>query len=458
MDHLEPLPASYEDDALALEVAVLDRCPSSTTTGLRQVEFRAIALDDRTVQLSYVNNWDLALGFREMPVWRDIVDATDLIAWADSIEPRVASFDTTSASRSWGPSFVPGAPLLGYSGARGIRVGLTTFGALQGGIFCGVAEAGLLIERKELPRIAALVRRVAREALSRSPQPSGDRVYSENEVACAVTPLGGNPDPKYPSGIPANERMSAEVLVTFVVDTLGVPDSASVHAMPGSDPRFSSAAEQSVRTWRFSPALRGGKRVRQLTHLPVILRPDDGNAARSAVAVGGRAPVAHPPLSGRPSTPAPTVFSRPTSPRSSRRGTAEVRTEPRPTEFEALERLEQAMQPYVEMARATYPDARKRFIAGLPRGYDFYLTTRLRDPQGRWEQIFVRTDSIARGRVYGQISSDVRLIAGYRAFQSYQFPETDLIDWTITDPRGREEGNALGKFLDAQGASSKNPR
>ena len=59
-----------------------------------------------------------------------------------------------------------------------------------------------------------------------------------------------------------------------------------------------------------------------------------------------------------------------------------------------MERLERAMQPYIDRARASYPAARGRFLAGLPRGYDFFVTVRLRDAQGRWEQVFVSVDRI----------------------------------------------------------------
>jgi hypothetical protein len=44
------------------------------------------------------------------------------------------------------------------------------------------------------------------------------------------------------------------------------------------------------------------------------------------------------------------------------------------------------MGPYVAQARNTYPQAKRRFLQGLPRGYVLFVTTRLRDSKEHWEQ------------------------------------------------------------------------
>jgi len=38
-----------------------------------------------------------------------------------------------------------------------------------------------------------------------------------------------------------------------------------------------------------------------------------------------------------------------------------------------------AIAPYMEDARRTYPDAKKRYLNGLPRGHEFSVVTNLRD-------------------------------------------------------------------------------
>src|SRR5205085_11633568 len=59
----------------------------------------------------------------------------------------------------------------------------------------------------------------------------------------------------------------------------------------------------------------------------------------------------------------------------------------------------QALQPYLEKAKRTYPGAKKRFLAGLPVGYSFFITTVLRDNAGRRENVFVGVRSIKQGVV-----------------------------------------------------------
>ncbi len=110
--------------------------------------------------------------------------------------------------------------------------------------------------------------------------------------------------------------------------------------------------------------------------------------------------------------------------------------------------FEQAIAPYVAKARATYPAARKRYLAGLPRGDGFYVTTRLHDKAGKWEQVFIAVSRIAGGQITGTIASELTLVQDFRRNQVYSFPEAELMDWTIATHDGREEGNFVGKFLE----------
>jgi hypothetical protein len=115
---------------------------------------------------------------------------------------------------------------------------------------------------------------------------------------------------------------------------------------------------------------------------------------------------------------------------------------------EELRRYEEAIKPYVEKARKSYPEAKKRFLAGLPRGYTFYLTTQLSDKTGRFEQTFIEVKEIKGGTVKGIIANDIALVSGYEIGDAYSFPESEMLDWTIVGPDGSEEGNFVGKFLD----------
>src|SRR5688500_196813 len=59
--------------------------------------------------------------------------------------------------------------------------------------------------------------------------------------------------------------------------------------------------------------------------------------------------------------------------------------------------IDRAMQPYIMRARATWPGARKRFLAGLPARHSFFVTALLVDDSGRREQVFIAVESIRDG-------------------------------------------------------------
>lgn len=113
-----------------------------------------------------------------------------------------------------------------------------------------------------------------------------------------------------------------------------------------------------------------------------------------------------------------------------------------------VERFEAAIKPFVEQARKTYPEARERFLKGLPPKHTFFITARLYDSASRYEQVFIAVKEIKDGRIKGLIWSDIQLVSGYHRGGPFAFPESELIDWTITKPDGTEEGNFVGKFLD----------
>lgn len=119
-----------------------------------------------------------------------------------------------------------------------------------------------------------------------------------------------------------------------------------------------------------------------------------------------------------------------------------------PVQNKSASTVQKAIQPYVERARATYPEAKQRFLAGLPKGQYFFLTTALRDSKGNVEQVFIAVTEINAGSVTGKIWSDILGVEGYRRGQLYTFAESQMVDWLITKPDGSEEGNVVGKFLD----------
>jgi hypothetical protein len=107
-----------------------------------------------------------------------------------------------------------------------------------------------------------------------------------------------------------------------------------------------------------------------------------------------------------------------------------------------------ALEPVIAEARRTYPLARGRFLAGLPEGQRFFVTTRLRDASDLFEQVFIAVERIEGGEIQGVISNEINTVKGYHRGQPYRFPEGEVIDWTIAHRDGSEEGNRLGKYLE----------
>lgn len=123
----------------------------------------------------------------------------------------------------------------------------------------------------------------------------------------------------------------------------------------------------------------------------------------------------------------------------------------------AVEALLREQAPYIQKARETYPDAKRRYLAGLPAGQSFFGVTQLRDGRGTSEQIFVAVSGIRDGRISGRIASDIVGIKGYKRTDPYSFQESELVDWLISHPDGTEEGNVVGKFLDERNARNGAP-
>ncbi len=120
----------------------------------------------------------------------------------------------------------------------------------------------------------------------------------------------------------------------------------------------------------------------------------------------------------------------------------------RPIRNNLSENFEKAIAPYVAHAKATYPQAKERFLAGLPKGQAFFLTTRLADKNNHFEQVFIAVQEIKNGVVKGKIWSDIERVEGFHHGDSYSFPEVAMLDWLITKADGSEEGNFVGKYMD----------
>jgi TonB family protein len=83
-------------------------------------------------------------------------------------------------------------------------------------------------------------------------RPYGRQRAGERSSAIGLVPLG-------PPARPADS-----VRATFVVDTTGSVDTASVRVLESDDPQFTESVLTALGGMRFRPATRGGRAVRQL--------------------------------------------------------------------------------------------------------------------------------------------------------------------------------------------------
>ncbi|MBD2723195.1 hypothetical protein [Hymenobacter armeniacus] len=111
----------------------------------------------------------------------------------------------------------------------------------------------------------------------------------------------------------------------------------------------------------------------------------------------------------------------------------------------ALTRDETALADPVREALRTLPQAKKKFLAGLPTGDQFLLSVRV-----------VATDTSFRqasARVLGWHGNTVQALLLPDAASPAEpvpvsFPETAVVDWTLLRASGREEGNYVGRYID----------
>jgi hypothetical protein len=117
------------------------------------------------------------------------------------------------------------------------------------------------------------------------------------------------------------------------------------------------------------------------------------------------------------------------------------------------EAMEKAIAPYVARARATYPTAKKRFLAGLPSNYLFTVWLPLDEDdkktgEYRREYVFVVVEKLSGGKIDGRINNKILKLKTYRHGDRVQFAESRIQNWCIVRPDGSEEGNYVGNFLD----------
>ncbi|OGX86392.1 hypothetical protein BEN48_12995 [Hymenobacter glacialis] len=115
----------------------------------------------------------------------------------------------------------------------------------------------------------------------------------------------------------------------------------------------------------------------------------------------------------------------------------------------ALDRAQTSLADPLREALRTLPAAKKRFQVGLPQGDQLLLSVRVQASDTSFRQ--------ASARVLGWRGSSIQALllpssVGATSLAEplpVSFPETAVVDWTLLRAGGREEGNYVGRHLDA---------
>ena len=115
----------------------------------------------------------------------------------------------------------------------------------------------------------------------------------------------------------------------------------------------------------------------------------------------------------------------------------------------ALARDETALADPVREALRTLPQAKKKFLAGLPIGDQFLLSVRVIATDTSFRQALARVLGWHGNTVQALLLPETTAAATTPTEPTpVTFPETAVLDWTLLRASGREEGNYVGRYAD----------
>jgi protein TonB len=101
------------------------------------------------------------------------------------------------------------------------------------------------------------------DQLAQAPIPSADSVYSILNVEEVAVRVEGSAAPIYPPEL-IEQGIEGSVLTSFVIDTTGRADTATIEILPGAHALFVQSVRAAIPGMRFSPAMVQGRKVRQM--------------------------------------------------------------------------------------------------------------------------------------------------------------------------------------------------
>jgi len=109
------------------------------------------------------------------------------------------------------------------------------------------------------------------------------------------------------------------------------------------------------------------------------------------------------------------------------------------------------IEPYIEKARATFPAVKKKYIAGdyVRENRQLEVQIELADKDGTKEMVFLVVTQCLGNRFQGIVVNEVQLLKEYKEGNAVSFSQDQVKNWVVMDSKGNEEGNYVGKAIEA---------
>lgn len=113
--------------------------------------------------------------------------------------------------------------------------------------------------------------------------------------------------------------------------------------------------------------------------------------------------------------------------------------------------MSKLIAPYIEKARATFPEVKKKYIAGdyVREKRQLDVQIELTDKNGNREMVFIVVTQCLGNRFQGIIVNDIQLLKEYKNGDTLSFSQDQVKNWVVVDSKGNEEGNFVGKAIEA---------
>jgi hypothetical protein len=103
----------------------------------------------------------------------------------------------------------------------------------------------------------------------------------------------------------------------------------------------------------------------------------------------------------------------------------------------------------IARARATFPEAKRRFLAGLPDGYKLFVEA---ESKGGFDGALIAVNEIRSGQIRGDWPRGMQTDSSEVRERAYILSEEDITDWIIVRPDGVTEGNFHSRLIPPLGA------